>query len=436
MSSIYKKIFSLFFLFSISFAIFAETKVDAIIGKNDPHFLNDYVSKNWTTEDGLPGMTVNALLQDNKGYVYICSYDGLVRFDGVEFTVINRAVDEKYEFGSARSIVQDHLGNLWIGHNDEGLSCLKSNGEIIKFTTENGLPNNKINSLCEDHDNNIWVGTASGLCYITPEGTIAFPEGIKELEQENILVVKIFCDSAGRVWISTAMKNDLFVYSNKKLERFTGITKIQNPSVYEVTQDSSGAFWFGIAPCYAVKIKDGVETVYNISQTENPCSEVTTILQDDAGNYWVGTDSGITIIHNGLFTYYNKQNGIPDESITRMLEDIEGNIWIVFNRGGLQKLSHGKFFTVQMDTSVNAICEDANRGVTWIGTDDGVKCYKNGEFITNKITEFTKGNRVRHVGLTSDNELLISSYSEYSHIILTPDDSIKYWTTKKRNAWK
>ena len=153
-------------------SLFAQNKVNAIVGKADSSFLNDYVSKNWTTEDGLPGMTVNGLMQDKKGYVYICSYDGLVRFDGVEFAVFNRAVDEKYDFASARSIIQDSSGNIWVGHNDEGVSCLKTNGEIVKYTIANGLPNNKVNSLCEDFEHNIWIGTACGLCYITPENAM------------------------------------------------------------------------------------------------------------------------------------------------------------------------------------------------------------------------------------------------------------------------
>lgn len=232
------------------------------------------------------------------------------------------------------------------------------------------------------------------------------------------------------MWVATSVANDIFVYSNKKLERFTGISKIQNPCVTEVIQDLSGAFWFGVSPSYAIRIKDGEETVYNISNPSNPCSEISSILSDSVGNYWIGTDAGVTIIHNGAFTYYDRQNGIPDDVITRMLEDNEGNIWIGFNRGGLQKLSRGKFFTVSMETSVNAICEDARRELTWIGTDSGVMCYKNGEFITNKVTELTKGNRVRHVGLSDDNELLISSYSSYPEIVVLPDDTIKIWTEK------
>lgn len=425
-----KKNILIILLILFSFTLFAQNKINAIVGKTDSSFLNDYVSKNWTTEDGLPGMTVNGLLQDKKGYVYICSYDGLVRFDGVEFAVFNRAVDEKYDFASARSIIQDASGNIWVGHNDEGVSCLKKNGEIVKYTIASGLPNNKVNSICEDFDHNIWIGTACGLCYITPQNEIVIPNGVKELKQENILVGKLYCDSAGRVWVATSVANDIFVYSNKKLERFTGISKIQNPCVTEVIQDLSGAFWFGVSPSYAIRIKDGEETVYNISNPSNPCSEISSILSDSVGNYWVGTDAGVTIIHNGAFTYYDRQNGIPDDVITRMLEDNEGNIWIGFNRGGLQKLSRGKFFTVPMETSVNAICEDARRELTWIGTDSGVMCYKNGEFITNKVTELTKGNRVRHVGLSNDNELLISSYSSYPEIVVFPDDTIKIWTEK------
>ena len=44
----------------------------------------------WTATDGLPGNTITDIIQDEKGYIYIGTYDGLVRFDGVDFFVINK----------------------------------------------------------------------------------------------------------------------------------------------------------------------------------------------------------------------------------------------------------------------------------------------------------------------------------------------------------
>ena len=132
-------------------------------GNVDQGFLNDFVRRNWTTAEGLPGMTVTTILQDNKGYIYIGTYDGLVRFDGVEFVTYNRILDPKYDFTAVRSIFQDSKGNLWVGHNDEGVTCISQDGTIVKYTTEYGLPHNSVRAICEDNDNNIWFGTASGI---------------------------------------------------------------------------------------------------------------------------------------------------------------------------------------------------------------------------------------------------------------------------------
>lgn len=396
----------------------------------DQTFLNDFVRKNWTTADGLPGMTITCIIQDTKGYIYIGTYDGLVRFDGVEFTVFNRSTDPKYDFSSVRSIFEDSNGNIWVGHNSEGVSCFSKDGNIRMYNTESGITNNSVRAICEDLEHNIWLGTASGICYITPQNEIKIPDGLSELGQETILVSKLFCDTAGRMWITTSIENDLFVYTHKKVERYTGITKIKNPSVNEVRQDKTGAFWFGVAPHYAVRIKETEETVFNIGHDHTEGTVVNAIKQDSAGNYWFATDSGLTIIHNGIYTYYDKRNGIPDDYINDVMQDQEGNMWLVYNRGGIEKLSQGKFRTISMPITVNAICEDTTRSVFWLGADDGLYCYKDNKFITNEITEKLKGSRVRHVEMTKDNELLISSYSDISQVFVKPNGAIKILTEK------
>ena len=183
---------------------------------------------------------------------------------------------------------------------------------------ETGIPNNSVRAICEDKDHNIWLGTAAGLCYITPSKKIVTPNGLSELGQEKILVSKLYCDTAGRIWISTALENELFVYSNRKLEQFKGITKIKNPSVNEVRQDKTGAFWFGVAPHYAVRIKDSEETVYNLKHDHQDGTVINSILQDSNGDYWFAGDSGLTILHNGNYTYYDKRNGIADDYINEV----------------------------------------------------------------------------------------------------------------------
>ena len=126
-----KRLFSTFFIFCISFFCFAQTSQKY---QPDQSFFADYVIKSWTTEDGLPGMTITSLMQDKTGYIWIGTYDGLVRFDGVEFVTYSRTADPRFDFAAARSLCQSEDGTIWIGHNDEGLTSYLPGGEIRKYT--------------------------------------------------------------------------------------------------------------------------------------------------------------------------------------------------------------------------------------------------------------------------------------------------------------
>ena len=414
-------------LLALLFMIFLPGAYSEPSEEVDQLFLNDFVQKNWSTSDGLPGMTITALMQDKKGYIWIGTYDGLVRFDGVEFTVYCRTTDEKYDFTSARSLIQDSHENLWVGHNDEGISRIAPDGTITKFTMDDGLTNNKVNSLCEDSEGNIWAGTSGGFCYITPEDEIVRPGWFTEDEISKIPVKNLFCDHTGRIWICTETENCYF-YENGMIERFKGLSTIGKHSIYNVREDNNGSLWFVGEPNLIVKMQEGHETFYSVNPEGFNCLSVNSVMQDSMGNYWIGSDVGLMVLHDGKRSYLNTKNGFPDNGITRLLEDTEGDIWVGLNRGGLQKISRGKFLTVQMETSVNSICEDMIRGVTWIGSDAGLKCYKENHFVENEITGECQNIRVRYVGMTADGELLVSSYSKTPQIKIAKDGKITKWT--------
>ena len=84
--------------------------------------------------------------------------------------------DSKYSIISARALLQDAKGNLWVGSNDEGVLCQKADGQSLMFTMEDGLPNNSMRALCEDKDGRIWVGTSSGITCIGKDFKISLPE--------------------------------------------------------------------------------------------------------------------------------------------------------------------------------------------------------------------------------------------------------------------
>ena len=60
------------------------------------NFMSEYVTRGWTSEDGLPANAITDVIQDVSGYMYFGTYGGMVRFDGADFSVYNRDLDEKY----------------------------------------------------------------------------------------------------------------------------------------------------------------------------------------------------------------------------------------------------------------------------------------------------------------------------------------------------
>lgn len=392
----------------------------------DPSFVENYVSRVWTTEDGLPGMTVNDVIQDKRGYIYAATYDGLARFDGVEFTIFSRAYSDRFDFASAHALLLDSRGNIWVGHNDEGVSCFTTDGRIVKFSKDNGLVHNKVNALCEDRLGNVWVGTAVGIGRITPQMVADVPYFLQR-ECARLVVSSLSCDSSGRIWVATGHGDDLYTINPEQtsISRYSG-PGLVGESVSAVCEDGDGALWFCTTKNLAVRVKDGEETVFDVSHDHKTNTLIHYVMQDSQGNHWFATEAGLTVLHDGKISYLDKRNGLNDDSVSDILEDMEGNIWAALNRGGLQKLTLSKFHTVGMNVTVNAICTDEARGAVWLGTDDGVYCRSGGKFVENELTRLTKGTRIRHVAMADGGELLAAGFSfDFPHISLLADGTLR-----------
>ncbi|MCQ2597793.1 MAG: HD domain-containing protein [Treponema sp.] len=425
-----KKLSLVSLLFFAAVSVFAQTSKGTNI--NDT-FFKDYVSRTWNSEDGIQGNTITDILQDKDGYILFGTYGGLTRFDGVKFEILNKLYNEKYNFFSARSIMQDSTGNIWVGSNDEGAHCINTDGTVTSYTVENGLPNNSVRTFCEDKEGNVWIGTASGIACVSPEQKIIQPMGFKTIPQDNrFIVTQIYCDTAGRIWIITRGEKGLLKYEDGRFSVYEGITSVKNPVVTYMTQDSNDAYWFGVAPYYAVRISANNETLHDISSPAlKRGTVVNCIYQDSNKNIWFGTDDGLTIYHDGVYSYYDEKLGLSDESIVKIIEDKEKNIWLATDRGGIQKFSTSKFQTTSMPTAVNAIAQDTFRQVTWLAGDDGLYCFKGNAFVENQITKYCKNVRIRHVSLTKDGSLLVSCYGKYGQLKIDLDGKITSWTKEQ-----
>ena len=150
------------------------------------------------------------------------------------------------------------------------------------------------------------------------------------------------------------------------------------------------------------------------------------------GSLWFGTERGLVLYSDGIYTTYDDNTIIKSASINKILEDREHNIWVATDNGGIGKISLGKFRMNKLSSSVNAICEDKNNRV-WLGTDEGLLCYENDVEIHNELTDFCKNVRIRHIALAKNGDILVNCYSKPAQVRWTKN-GIRSWSTDENLA--
>lgn len=157
-------------------------------------------------------------------------------------------------------------------------------------------------------------------------------------------------------------------------------------TVQAITRTRDGYLWLGTQA--GVARFDGAGfTVFDSSNTgEIKGSLITALLEDRAGDLWLGTDgSGLNLYRAGRFRLYTTGDGLPDDHVRALLEDRAGNLW-VGTYGGVALFKDGHFTVYSTrdglpNDTVEALAEDPDGGL-WVGTRGGLALFKDGRFTT------------------------------------------------------
>lgn len=399
-----------------------------------------------STEEGLPNNTIYSILQDQSGFIWIATEQGLTKFDGKSLTSF--AINKQH-YSLSHNRTQTMLlapnGNIWIGTSDglniydyltDSIIQVRTNSEPLK------LVYNDITILTSSADKNtIWLGTyGNGVNYFnwhTKEFlSLALPNLSNAPQPLNI--TSLIEDDNNRLWIGT-QANGLYLYDlkSKKIEHF------QLPDngrfVRKIYQDSFRRIWVGTSKgCYIYN-----ETTTRLDQINYPkaliSNSIGAIMEDRNGKLWVGTEqflmnfSARAFSLNEEFDYQIIEHG---ESITRLscpsvntlFADQENNIWIGTAWGGVNMLkgTTAKFLLFKhnpdMENSIpnspiTAICSDESNTlyIATIGTDKVGLCSVNpetGKTIEHPINKLLPGYIYQSIFIDSDKNLWIGTYNQ------------------------
>ena len=187
--------------------------------------------QHFNADDGLSNSTVNCIIQDQKGFFWFGTFNGLNRYDGYEFTAYLKLKGNQNSPCSNRIIAlcQDKKGIIWIGSNDNGISAYNPvTDQFTNYATnpadENSLSNNTITSLFCDKKGRLWIGTAGGGLDLFQPATHDFKHysmSTPEVRLSSNHVTYITEDSLGNLWLSTdGVQISCFNADNKTCNSF------------------------------------------------------------------------------------------------------------------------------------------------------------------------------------------------------------------------
>ena len=383
--------------------------------------------KHLTTDDGLSSSVITSIFQDHKGFIWIGTYDGLNRYDGINFVVYkNSLTDSSSLSNDVRTMIEDHDKNLLIGTNSGLCKYNRDKDNFLNYMVDKSSPLRGIGcavlKIAEDSFGNLWLATSAGLIYFdrNKNQIIKYahdannPESISDDNVESVLI-----DKRARLWVSTRKGLNLFISETGTFKHITHgeseTDDLSNTYFLDMVEDRGGDLWFGSNEgMYVLKDNPDANITRLIHYKHDDkdkfslsSNRIKSFCADNSGNLWIGTENkGINFFEKETqrFWSYRRDDYDPkslnSESIQAICQDKSGNLWVGTFTSGLNVAIKNRDAIILYQTlpgapyslsnnSVLSFLED-HQGQIWIGTDGGGLNLLNNQ--TNRFLRFNVEN--------------------------------------------
>ena len=334
--------------------------------------LPNYITRLWTTDDGLPGSSVMNVIQSRDGYLWVGTYSGLARFDGVHFTVFNGGNAPEMPSPHVTCLFEDAEGAIWIGHQTGELTRYQ-NGKFRAVPVKAAWHAGRIYGMGADAAGDVWLLNGNGeLARVRDWFVIPAPPG------RTAMRLAMVRKPGGGFWIQRDNEVWELVASQLRPVRFD-----EPPSdryVQGIGASRDGGLWV-MTQGRMRKWKDGRWTE-DLGPAPWDMTVIHTLIETKDGSLAAATaDHGLYLIFPGRgFLQFCRANGFPDDWITGSLcEDREGNLWVGTGNSGLAMLRPGNVTTLSppdlwQGHRVLSVAASPD-GALWIGT-EGAYLYR------------------------------------------------------------
>lgn len=382
----------------------------------------------YSMDQGLSSNSLTGIVEDADGNIWLVSDSGdLNRFDGNSF--IQYPIHSDYN-SSCYSIIQDKLGNIWLGLLGTGI-CKFNDKVSTYYNKQDGLISDDNIVVFEDKEGILWLGTYdSGICRLIDS----------ELEHFSIhnglsssRVLSIFEDNVGNIWIGTSSGG----LAKMQMNTFSQISNregLRNERIMSVYADKKDDFWFGGAGNYLSRLHGEHFTHYTGFSSED-INKILAIEDDPERGLWMGSDAGVSYF-DGLDWYdYNTAIGTGGSEINDIVIDDFGRKWFSTTANGLFELYQGKVVNYKRSQGLSSdrinCLELDNQNNLWIGTEGGGLNKWNGKVFEQFSFPRTKaGEFISVIKAWKDGQILLGTNG--GGVIISSDN--EYFVLNKANG--
>ena len=363
-----------------------------------------------STDKGPLKGTINYIMKDSRGFLWLATSNGLARYDGYSYKLFqHNPVDSNSISGNyIFCIAEDGNGDLWIGTSEKGLNrYIRNEGRFVRYRANpKALSSDDIVPwVYLDSKGNLWVACWSfGLARYdrSKDSFIHYvhdPADPHSLIDQN--VHRIAEDHLGNLWIGT--ENGLCVLDTSRLSFTSFVRDSGNPRslggdyIHAIFEDQNQNLWIGSRRGGLSRFDRQTNSFTRHLGT----ASVTSVVEDADGSLWVGTDGeGLFRVNtsNGrVARFQSKRNNmmsISSNFVNSLFREKDGVLWIGTTAEGLNRLDpHRRKFThivasandpQALNTPTVETVLEARNGDVWVGTyNGGVNRYekRKGRFI-------------------------------------------------------
>lgn len=370
----------------------------------------DYLLRIWEPDEGLPSISATAVAQTADGYLWVGTFNGLSRFDGVQFHTFRPENTPALPSAAAVRLYVDRKARLWVG-TDRGLAVLDK-GVWQAFGAPERWPGLLPKSFAEDHDGGLYVSARDQVLRL--DGDRFVPVALPERGGDDSTLT-LTADQNGTIWaigdkylgrmrheewrpvqqidpgsaerfegIARAQSDGVWVADSRRVRKFTGekwTKEFVRPLPFQrdaptiLLEDSRSNVWAG---CFTkgLVVFSGDDILACVREDGLSATGITSIYEDREGNIWAGTGAGgLVRLKQRSFTSFDDPKLLRSPLVNSVAPDVEGRL--VLGGSGLLWFEGGHFVqhaaiqSARLDLRHSVLCVLRDRaGATWAGVRD------------------------------------------------------------------